>query len=202
MRILYLGLDPSRFPCKGELLHVPLIQTTVRPFEGKVKEAFERLQEYTHVILTSRTAASSYLQYASDPQNKTYLSVGRATTQLLEEHGINVHYTANPQTAEGIIEILEQLDLKKNHLFFPKSSSARAVIAEYCLKTQIKLTTLDLYDTKPSEVPLPDLTLFDQIVFTSPSIVHAFFAKTNNSPPFEKCYPIGPVTEEALKEYF
>ena len=205
-KILYLGLDPSRYEHTGELVHLPFIQGIPYPFSGKVQEAFESLESYTHVVLTSRMGAKLYSDYAEfalqNVQNKIYISVGSATTELLEQRGIKVDYTATVQTGEGVVEVLKGLDLQKAHLFFPCSSLARDVIPNYCAKQQIRMTTLDLYDTQPSDIPLPDLAEFDQIVFTSPSVVHAFFARTVTHPKRDICCPIGPVTADALNVYY
>ncbi len=205
-KILYLGLDPSRCQYTGELAHVPLIQIIPRPFVGSVQEAFESLKLYTHVVLTSRMGAKLYCDYTAlalqNMQNKIYISVGSATTELLGQRGIKVDYTAPVQTGEGVVEVLKGLKLQKAHLFFPRSALARDVIPSYCAKQQIRMTTLDLYDTQPSDIPLPDPAEFDQIVFTCPSVVHAFFARVATRPSQETCYPIGPVTAEALNQYY
>lgn len=205
-KILYTGLDPQRYQHDGEIVHLPLIQTMPRPFTGKLRAAFENLSVYTHVVITSRTAAKLYMDYASlaqqSPRDKIYISVGVATTRVLEELEISVHDTATEQTGEGIVRILHGLDLQAAHLFFPRSALAREVIPAYCVENQIRLTVLDLYDTLPRDVALPDLTEFEQIVFTSPSTVHAFFKCVKTRPSLDKCCPIGPVTEKALKQYY
>ena len=205
-KILYLGIDPERYPQTGELVHVPLIQTIPRPFSGRIQQVFESLETYTHVVLTSRVAAELYCGYAAhaqqNVQNKTYMSVGSATTEFLGQREIKVVYTAAVQTAEGVVEVLKGLDLQKAHLLFPHSALARDVIPSYCAEQQIRMTTLDLYDTQPSDTPLPELSPFDQIVFTSPSVVHAFFARAATYPSREICYPIGPVTEAVLNQYY
>lgn len=205
-KILYLGLDPCRYQHAGELVHVPLIEIAAYPFSKRVQETFESLELYTHVILTSRIGAELFCNYAiralQNMRNKTYISVGSATTELLKQKGIKVDYTALVQTGEGVIEVLKGLDLQKAHLFFPRSALARDVIPNYCAKQQIQMTTLDLYDTQPSDIPLPDLAGFDQIVFTSPSVVHAFFARATKHPERAMCCPIGPVTADALNRYY
>ena len=205
-KILYLGLEPDRYQHAGQLVHVPLIRTLPRPFSGKIQEVFESLEIYTHILLTSRVGANIYCDYAArslqNMQNKTYVSVGSATTELLGQRGILVDYTASVQTAEGVVEVLKGLDLQKAHLFFPRSARAREVIPHYCAAQKIQMTALDLYDTQFSGLPLPDLADFDQIVFTSPSVVHAFFACVSTYPQLDICFPIGPVTAYALKQYY
>lgn len=203
-KILYLGLDPKRYPHTGELVHLPIIRLVPRPFKGLVETTFAQLGSFSHVILSSRLGAWLFTKYAARTgqhvHNKTYITVGTATSQILEKKGIGVDHTAFLQTGEGIVHVLQGLELQTAHLFFPRSALSRDVIPRYCAEQQILLTTLDLYDTVPSGIPLPDLTGFDQIVFTSPSTVHAFFAY-GKEPPREICWPIGPITAKALDTY-
>lgn len=207
-KILYLGLDPSRYAYQGELVHFPLIRTVARPFEGVLEKAFEALEIYTHIILTSRTAVSIYVEYASKArvshllQEKTYLSVGQATTTALQERGISAIHTAKEECGEGLVQLLESLSLENAHLFYPHSSLSRTLITDYLIKRKIRTTALDLYDTHPCLITLPDLKEFDKIVFTSSSTVHAFFALTNEPPLPEKCLALGPITQQTLNNYF
>jgi uroporphyrinogen-III synthase len=204
-KILYLGIDPSRFPHEGELIHFPVIETHSKPFVGEVKQAFEQLSVYTHIILTSRTAATLFVDYARKTREtykeKIYLSVGTATTAYLKEQEIGHVLTADEQTGEGVVALLQELDLNGAHLFFPHSALARTLIPDYCNTHHIPLTAIALYDTKPTNIPLPNLDDFDQIVFTSPSTVHAFFAQIKKIPIHIQCLSIGPVTEASLKKY-
>lgn len=206
-RILYLGLDPTRYPHRGELTHLPLIKTVPRAFDT-VKKTFENLGEYTHVLFTSRTAASIYVEYttlagqSAQLNKKIYISIGRATAELLESRHLQASYIAEEESAEGVVSLLSQISLQNSHLFFPRSAQGRDLIPHFLEEKNIRHTLIDLYDTFPNPEPLPPLEHFDAIVFTSPSTVHAFFSCLNQSPPAQKkCIAIGPVTEKVLLEY-
>ncbi|HEY4831483.1 MAG TPA: uroporphyrinogen-III synthase [Waddliaceae bacterium] len=206
--ILYLGIDPSRYLHSGILHHLPLIRTIPRPFQGEIKMQFENSGRYTHVLFTSRTTIPLYLDFASKAgfslsmlQEKIYLSIGQSTTQRLEEAGLTATYTTCVETGEGIVSLLESIPLSQAHLFFPRSAQGRSVITHYLEKREMPFTLVDLYDTEPNPVILPDLEQFDEIVFTSPSTVHAFYAQTKKLPPLEKCVALGPITASTLKEY-
>lgn len=207
-RILYLGLDPSRFSFDGDIVHQPLIKTIARPCTGSVKQKFENLHAYTHILFTSRTAISLFLEYASEAgcslqnlKKKMYIAIGKASAALLKERGLEAAFVPEIETAEGIVDLLKRIPLTEAHLFFPRSAQGRDLILVFLKERGLKHATVDLYDTFPSNDPLPNLEHFDKIVLTSPSIVHAFFQKIKESIPPEKFYCIGPVTQETLFHY-
>jgi len=205
-RALYLGLDPSRFSYGGELVHCPIIRIVPRPFNGQIKKTFERLQEFTHVIFTSRTSIPIYKEYAAKAgfseklEEKIYLCIGKATAQQLEEIGLSFSYIAQEETGEGIVALLSMV-FNKGNLFFPRSAQGRTLIPRYLEDRKIPSTVLHIYDTQPNPISLPDLEQFDEIIFTSPSTVHAFFSRVTCKFSFDKCISLGPVTEKVLKNY-
>lgn len=203
-RVLYLGLDPSRYEGEHELTHLPLIRIEPRPLEGVVKNAFLNFKNFTHVLFTSRSAVSIFLDYAQklsllDLYKKKYICVGTATAELLSDY-----QTLYPQeqTAEGVVELLKTLDLRASCIFFPHSKLSRPVIFQYLERSAILFHPLILYDTVYNPVSLPPLNEYDEIVFTSPSTVHAFAKLAHQRPLFSQCVAIGPITKKALSYFF
>lgn len=193
-KTIYFGLDPTRYKSGGEIVHFPLIETQPFPFR-LVKNFLSR--PHGRVLFTSRTAVSYYFQYA-DVRDKTYLCVGKATAERLGDFGLEAAHIADEPCAEGVIELLEQLDYED--ILYPHSAKARPLLPEY-LKGKGG-TAFALYDTYPLSTVLPDLSEFDQLVFTSPSTVEAFCALCKALPPREKCHAIGPVTQNALNKLY
>lgn len=107
-------------------------------------------------------------------------------------------------TQEGVIELLQCLDLSSAYLFWPRSALARPVIADYLTRRGVSFHALDLYDTRPqAPLPLPNLDDFDEIVFTSPSTVKAFLTIFGSLLGGAKTLtPTGPITKEALFSIF
>lgn len=201
-QILYLGLDPSRYLHEGQLVHCPLIKVVARPFEGAIKKAFEQLECYSHILFTSRTAVSIFFEFVASEKvkEKSFIVVGRATAEKLQEFHLHATYIAKEECGEGVVVLLETLSLDQAHLLFPHSSLARSLILEYLKKKKIQHTALPLYDTLPIRTALPDLEQFDEIVFTSPSTVRAFL-DLQPLPPREKCVAFGPVTKKYLANF-
>ena len=203
-KILYLGLDPSRFQHDGELIHIPVIKIVSRPFDT-LKEAFGKLAECTHVLFTSRSAVALYKEYGlkigADLKNKIYISSGSATSQKMAENGFQATHCADEETAEGIIALIERL--KGNfHLFFPRSAQGRSLIVDYLKEKNIDFTCVDLYDTVPNAVTLPEIESFDEIIFTSPSHRLCLSRTCQKASSIKKCRAIGPITEQALATFF
>ena len=183
--ILYLGLDPSRFP--ERVTHYPIIEIYERE---NLQPYFDQLVNYEHVIFTSRSAISIYKKYAQ--VDRPCIVVGKATAELAEEEGLRVSYIANLEQAEGVLEILENLN---SSFFFPHSVKARTLLTDYLKKREA--LAFPAYDTKTTSKKL-DITLYDAFVFTSPSTVEAFLELYGEFPDKE-LIAIGPITSEAIK---
>jgi uroporphyrinogen-III synthase len=187
---LYLGLDPSNYP---GAVHYPVIDTLPAAFDLSPKE----YETYTHLIFTSKSAVA-YWHRSLD--GKIVIAIGPSTKKILQERGVTP-LVAPFATQEGIIELLEGLDLKRGRILFPRSRLARSVLDEYLHREKIFFRTIDLYDTIfIRNEPVPDLSEFQEIVFTSPSTVEGFLRIYKKIPSEMKLTPIGPITQKRLEE--
>ncbi|MCB1136569.1 MAG: uroporphyrinogen-III synthase [Chlamydiia bacterium] len=186
--------------------HIPLIQIT--PTESShplLRRALRSLEDFSHVILTSRTTVELLFgHFGVSPvqlQNATIIAVGQATARACEQHGLRVHHTAEKETAEGVIRVLKSLHLRGSYVFWPHSAQARHVILNYLLAAAIPNLCCPLYRTEPRRPEdLPDLKQYSNYIFTSPSTVHAFTEVFGRLPEAGKSQSIGPVTAKALKK--
>ncbi|MCC5832019.1 MAG: uroporphyrinogen-III synthase [Chlamydiales bacterium] len=192
-KILYFGLDPSRYESNEEIIHFPLIETRPLPYE-RVKFYFT--SPHSHLLFTSRTAVSYYFGYGGRG-DKICLCVGKATAQRLAEFGVEAAHVAKEACGEGVIALLERLACE--HILYPHSARARPLLPDYL---KAKGTPFALYDTFSKDVKLPNLEGFDRLVFTSPSTVEAFATLSAKLPERAQCEAIGPVTQNALNKLF
>jgi uroporphyrinogen-III synthase len=206
-RILYLGLEVPPNMQDKEVVHYPIIKIIPKKAtDPAIQAAFKDFNAYTHLIFTSRSAVSTFFELAqafaitpAQIQVKTLVIIGKRTTAKLQEYHITPHLIANDETAEGVIKILEMNDLKKSYFFLPQSSIARPIISNWLKNQQIPHVACPLYDTLANHpTPLPDLTLFREIIFTSPSTVDAFIKAYQHLPRDIKLTCIGPITEHHL----
>lgn len=211
--ILYLGTDPTQFESRGHnqghLIHYPVIRVVPRPSDHpEVRSAWEDLEDYTHLLFTSKNAVKVFFGHLSQMNmpvsslhNRTVIAIGAVTAMHLAAGGLPATHISQEETQEGVVRLLQSLNLTDAYLFMPRSSLSRPVLSNYFGEMQIRYQACDLYDTV-SQVPAlrPNLDEIDEIVFTSPSTVRAFFDIFKVMPKGKKCLAIGPVTAHALKE--
>lgn len=207
-QVLYLGSDPHHYAKKGDnVVHCPLIN--IVPKEWSLPEiaiAFADFSEYTHLIFTSKHAVDIFFmlteKHAVDLgllSSKERIAVGSVTAAALEKQGFKATRIAREETQEGLIEILSPLDLEEAYLFLPRSSLSRPLLSRFLQERDIRHQTCDIYDTLPQRPdPLPDLHHFDEIIFTSPSTVNAFFQLFAKIPFGKRIGVKGPITQSAL----
>lgn len=201
--ILYLGTDPKHFKHSGHLIHYPVIKIVPRSLEHpEIAKGFAILDKYTHCIFTSKNAVKVFFEFlgcCDKVGNKTLIAIGQVTAFSLRSFGLEPHYIADEETQEGVIQLLQNLHLKNAHFFLPRSALSRPILTQFFQDNKIPFCACDLYDTVfQAPEPKPDLTQVDEIVFTSPSTVRAFFAIFSTIPDGKKCVAIGPVTEREL----
>ncbi len=209
---LYLGTDPSEFEArgnaKGHLIHYPVIKIVPRALNHpEIKQAFDDVQDYTHLIFTSKNAVKIFMDNLKLLQcdvnglaHRTVIAIGEVTAAHLSANRLPPQYTSVVETQEGVVQLLKTLNLDDAYIFLPRSSLSRPVLANYFQECQIRYQACDLYDTISQVVqPKPNLDQIDEIVFTSPSTVKAFIEIFGVLPRGKKCLAIGPITEQALR---
>ena len=185
--ILHLGLDPAACPSQGRVYHYPVIR--IKPLAADLSE----LLSCTHVLVTSKETAA----LLPSLEGKTVIAIGEKTACAVKG--------ANPLIApfaeqEGMIELLETLDLSQAKVFYPRSRLARPLLADYLRVKGIDVSILDLYETVLQQPgAAPDLDEIDEIVFMSPSCVDGFYRIYGETlPPGKKITAQGRVTAEKL----
>jgi uroporphyrinogen-III synthase len=209
--VLYLGTDPisleSRGHQAGHLIHYPVIKIVPRALEHpELKEAYSHLDDYTHLIFTSKNGVKVFFGHlielkrsVQDLKAKIAIAIGGVTAAHLAVQGLPPQFTAQEETQEGVVRLLNKLDLDNPYFFMPRSSSSRPILANFFKERHIRYGACDLYDTVTQMLePKPDLDKIEEIIFTSPSTVKAFLEIFGSLPKGKKLIAIGPVTEFEL----
>jgi uroporphyrinogen-III synthase len=199
-KVLYLGTDPENFQHIDGLVHYPIIQTVPLEIPSHLLDDFS---DYTHILFTSKNAVTIFFQtFKSSLENKKIVAIGKGTAAKLKQGGYPPHLVASQESQEGLMDLLRTQDLSEAYIFYPRSSLARKNLENFMIQRGIRHQICHLYTTvfqKPE--PFPDLTQFDEIIFTSPSTVKAFLAAFGSLPLDKKLTSMGSITEEELKAY-
>ena|SRR3990167_6356418 len=195
MRLLYLGTNPKRYQTTKTIVHQPLIQ--IEPISILPKEIDSIWAGVSHILFTSPNAVHCWSQIASfHLDEKEKIAIGIGTADALQQIGQSCIQAAMA-TQEGVIETIRKMEI--SFLLWPHSLKSRPVLQEFLKEKKIPFYSFALYQPVV-QIPHPilDLNEFDEIVFTSPSVVDAFFEIYKIVPRNIKLTAIGSVTEKYL----
>lgn len=203
---LYLGLElPPRWQ-RPDVLHYPVIRIAPRPFDAPdIREAFSELHTFTHLVFTSKSAVSLFcdglLHFGASLNNLQGIAVGQATAALMLTKGIPPSLIASQETAEGLVQAMQETAWNCPSFFWPRSALARPVLTDFWKEHKFRYRDCVLYDTELQQpFPPPNLASFQEIVFTSPSTVQGFLNIWGAFPEGIRLNAIGPITQAALRE--
>lgn len=204
---LYIGTATEK---KEGVEYISFIETKPRSFDSfQIKHQFFDMAEYTHIIFTSKNTVQFFLQafeyFGFDKsflKDKIFFCIGDRTAKPLMNFCDVEVVLPEESTQEGLVDVISLYDLNNAYIFFPRSSRARAYLSNVLRRWGIRVQLCDLYDTK-TKIPekLPDLNNFQEIIFSSPSTVDAFFAIFPDKPKHLKLTPIGPITTRYLQKF-
>lgn len=201
-KTLYLGLNPPKD--KPNIIHYPVIRIEPRTFQDpSIANMMDNWEAYTHLMITSRSAVSILHTYCEQlgykKSKKIGIAVGKATASEMKKYGFTVDYLASKEQAEGVIDILEAIDLEQAYILWPHSVLSRSLLGEYLQSKHIRHEDVIVYDTlKQQPGHFPNFKEIDTIVFTSPSTVSAFLTIFGTFPEGPTLQSIGPITEKAI----
>jgi len=201
MTKLYLGTEA---PTQEDTYHYPVIKIVPRPLTVDIQCVFNQIEEITHILFTSKNSVQIFFDYIKEDllKRKTFVCVGKKTAERLLKRGFIADIIADEETQEGIIQQLKLLNFEEPYFLFPKSSLSRPALHQFFLKSGIRHQVCDLYDTHIQRLePVPDLSQFTEIIFTSPSTVKGFFNIFSSIPNNVNVIALGPITKNALLCY-
>lgn len=182
----------------------------MKEFSNKeIIKTFTSLPDYTSLVFTSKSAVRFFCRFLTHffpgataeqlcRKKKLYV-VGAATAATAIEAGLPPPLVAADETAEGLIELLKSSLSQEEYLFWPHAEKSRPLLAHYFSSRRILHEKCAIYETKLQTIsPLPDLSHFDTVFFSSPSTVDAFFAIFGTPSPHLVLQTIGPVTHRHL----
>ena len=129
-------------------------------------------------------------------------AIGPGTAAALERHGVAADIVPERFVAEGMIDALADVPLKR--ALVARAAGARDVLPDALRERGVEVDVLALYETvaEPlSEVDLEKVERADYVTFTSSSTVRFFLASAGKRLSSRtRLISIGPVTSAALRE--
>lgn len=173
---------------------------------SRLRSAINRIHTYDSMIFTSTNAVSIFFAHlrgsrkdARALSGKTVIAIGEATSARLALFGIEADLVPEKFTSEGIISLLDKLDVPSMHFLIPRARDARDIIVRYIRE---KGGTCDAIPIYRATAPLPAASLpgdLDVFTFTSSSTVKNFISLYGKEILEKKVVAsIGPVTTETL----
>ena len=208
-RVLYTGIDPAGYAGGKNFFHLPYVSLHYRSLsEMDGKEIFEKIYGYTHLLFSTKFSVKSFFYFMRKwGVPKQYLepvfvlALGNSTKVALEEEGIAINYIGSDETEEGMVRMLESIDLEGAKLLIPQSGMHRPKLVHFLVEKEISYQEVVLYDLQ-KERPETKVKLesFDEIVFSTPVAVDAFFEVHDDIPPSVHVHCMGLSTRKKLRE--
>ncbi len=190
-RVAVFGPEPLYPVPEVRWIHQPLIDTI--ELSVKIPQG-----PFDAAIFTSKTTVQLMSKY---PMPKRIFCVGAATGALTKalfpESDIVI---AEEEQQEGLIKAILNSPSSVKKVLWPHSTLSRPLLKEELERAGIEVTALPIYDTKFKQKASLDFSEIDEVLFTSPSTVEAFFRQSKAIPKSVMVSAIGPVTLKKLKE--
>ncbi|MGC8976024.1 MAG: uroporphyrinogen-III C-methyltransferase [Candidatus Ratteibacteria bacterium] len=208
-KVLFFGISPKRYFEDGIIFHIPLIEIKELDDYSEFDEKLRNIREYDWIIFTSRFGViyffKRFFSIGLDSRalsNIKIAAIGNSTGNKLKKYGIIPDIIPIKESSLGLIEEFKKIDMKNKKIFLPRSDLSDKGLKIELEKMGCFVTSSICYkNVMPENIPDIDFSLFDEIIFTSPSTVRNFKKRFKRLPEINiKC--IGEVTEKALKEEF
>lgn len=183
-----------------EIEHTPVIKTERLPFGDEIFDV-----NYEWLVLTSPNSVEHFIPFLNRVKYKRLASIGRKTSKVMRNHGLNVDFEPSGYTQE---KFMEEFEVQKNErILYPVSTNARPLMYNHLVESGADVVRLELYRPVPNEESLGKIERLLEmspyaVTFSSPSGVDVFMdwfgpEKLENV----IVVAIGHVTHDALKKY-
>jgi uroporphyrinogen III methyltransferase/synthase len=192
----------------AEVVQAPAIE--VRPLAGPPLDP----SPYDLICVTSangveqlfaRLAAGEHPRDARALAHARIAAIGPGTARALAAHGIRADVVPERFVAEGLLEALSGLTVRR--VLIARPAGARDVLAEALAANGAEVDVVELYETvacAPRPQVLEAALRADYATFTSSSTVR-YFLEAIGGPerlsPHTRLASIGPITSETLREH-
>ncbi len=193
----------------GQVLYAPTIEITPIEPNHKLQKAIGNIEDYFAIIFTSVNSVEIFFNNLMEHDRDAralkgikIIPIGQATAAMLETKGVTADFIPQSYTSEGIVEILNKLEIKGKQFLLPRAAEGRDLLVEFIRKQGGICTVIPIYMTS---IPKKRANLTekpDLITFTSSSTVDNFISIYGKKILEETLVAsIGPVTSKTLQNH-
>lgn len=206
----------------GNVLVAPTLELRISNTQSLI-ELCERANELDWLIFTSPTAVLSLFKHCKDLKDRLNPNcriavIGPRTGEYLKEQGLIADLVPDDYTAEGLLEVFQQFDIKNKNIGLPRTMAAREVLPNGLMDRGAFVFLADAYKSAlPEDRSMVDQLIkavinrkIDAVTFTSTLTAINLFEMIREEDKEEFLEPlrngevlvaaIGPVTAKALEE--
>lgn len=198
----------------AEVIEIPTIEIHDPDSWEPLDRALNRLGEFDFLIVTSVNGVQKLLQRLevvgrrpSDLARLEVGAIGPATAAELERAGIRVDFVPKSYRAEGLVESLQERDLRGKAFLIPRARVARDLVPRVLAERGARVEVIEAYQTALPVLPAETVqrlgTPPDLVVFTSSSTASNFALLIDEhrlmTHSAVRAASIGPVTSETAR---
>lgn len=182
-------------------------------------DELERLGEYHWILFTSINGIKFFFKRlyekgmdARDLKGPAIAVVGKATADVLLEHGIKADLIPETFTGEGLAEALLDKGVEGRNILIPRAVKAREILPETLRGAGAQVSVAPVYFNAPPQGCIDELRAeiesgdIEMVTFTSSSTVRNFLTMIGATSPEElaelmkgvKIAAIGPITAKTI----
>jgi uroporphyrinogen III methyltransferase / synthase len=204
------GLAHTLRELGADVVELPAIRIEPRLGSAEVQAAIAALGEYALVCLTSPNGVRLLWEAmgaagldARALAGTTVAAIGPGTARALAKVGVLADVVPERFVAEGLIEVLEPIEVEGKRVLVARAAEARDVLPEYLETRGAQVDVVSLYETvreQPGEAEIERAQGADYITFTSSSTVtNLAEALGDRFPTGARIVSIGPITSETIR---
>lgn len=129
---------------------LPCIEVQAIENKQTVKNTILELDQYEKVVVVSQHAATQLIALVDEywpqpPAMQHWFGIGRKTTQLLVEAGLDVAKPDRDYSSEGLLEISQLTEVKGQKILIAKGKEGRSKLEQGLRDRGAKVQTIELY---------------------------------------------------------
>lgn len=207
-KVLYTGISDERFFYDALFFHLPLIKILPLDNYDEFDSYLKKIPQLDWIIFTSRYSVYYFFKRffnlgfdARGLSGLTIAAIGSSTNNSLADYGISADLIPQQESSEGLLHELKKINLTGKKVLVPRSDlSDKGLTEELEMMGAAVCAPVAYKNVMPDDLPEIDFSFFDEICFTSPSIVRNFITRYKKVPSHCKITCIGEVTlKEARK---